>query len=104
MRQVLIDRARQRGAAKRGGDDLRVPLRDSLVAREDRSLDVLAIDEALRRLAKMSERQARVVELRYFAGASEEEIAAALGVSTPTVKRDWQVARAWLRKELERVQ
>ena len=52
----------------------------------------------------MSERQARVVELRYFAGASEEEIAAALGVSTPTVKRDWQVARAWLRKELERVQ
>ena len=103
MRQVLIDRARERGAAKRGGDDLRVSLRDSLVARKDRPLDVLAVDQALRRLAKMSERQARVVELRYFAGASEEEIAAALGVSTPTVKRDWRVARAWLRKELERV-
>jgi len=103
MRQVLVDHARVRAAAKRGGDAARVTLTDSVIAGDNRSVDVLAVDEALRRLAALSERQAKVVELRYFAGASEREIADVLGISTPTVKRDWQVARAWLRKELERV-
>lgn len=105
MRQILTDYAKRRRAAKRGGEASPVELdeaRDHPVAGlDDRSLeDRVDLDEALTRLAVVSGRQSRVVECRFFAGMSVEETAEALGVSKATVKRDWQVARAWLHREL----
>lgn len=102
MRRVLVDHARRRGADKRGGSQIRVPLDEAAAVADETDIDLLAIDEALNRLAAIDEQQARVVELRFFSGLSVEETAAALGVSTTTVKRDWRVARAWLRREIER--
>ena len=97
MRRILIDHARARVADKRGGVQERVSLSavDSWnpVARSE---DLLALDEALAKLEKADPRAARVVELRFFGGLSEEEVAEALGVSVITVKRDWRAARAWL--------
>jgi RNA polymerase sigma factor (TIGR02999 family) len=99
MRRILIDHARERGAAKRGGGRQRVTLGD--VALEiDGEVDVLALDAALERLAAEDPRSARIVELRFFAGMTVAETAAALGVSEPTIKRDWAFARAWLAEEL----
>jgi RNA polymerase sigma factor (TIGR02999 family) len=99
MRRILVDHARKRDAEKRGGNQIRLTLNDVLAAKET-DVDLLAIDEALDRLAKIDEQQARVVELRFFSGLSVEETAAVLDVSPKTVKRDWSVARAWLRREI----
>jgi RNA polymerase sigma factor (TIGR02999 family) len=101
MRRVLVDHARARQAAKRGGGAQRITLGDALgVSRESEDADVLALHEALERLALLDPGQARLVELRYFAGLTIEESAEALEVSPATVKREWAVARAWLRREL----
>jgi RNA polymerase sigma-70 factor, ECF subfamily len=102
MRQVLTDYARRRLAAKRGNDleDVRLDdLRDSLSV--EQSEELLALNEALDRLKQMNPRQSQIVEMRYFGGLSIEETSEALGVSPITVKRDWAVARAWLRAELK---
>lgn len=101
MRRILIDHARDVKAVKRGGGD-KVPLEDCLVYSEERPGELLAIDEALSRLSDLAPRQGRVVELRFFGGCSEEEIAKILEVSVRTVKRDWRVARAWLFAELSK--
>jgi RNA polymerase sigma factor (TIGR02999 family) len=101
MRQILIERARARGAAKRGGARPRVTLDERLVAGEDRSIDLLALDEALERLAQLDPEQARLVELRFFGGLTVEETAEAMNISPATVKRHWTVAKAWLTRELE---
>jgi RNA polymerase sigma factor (TIGR02999 family) len=99
MRRVLVDHARARNAAKRGGN-LRVTLDESLVPQDDGVVDLLVLDDALSRLAAAEPRWARVVELRFFGGLEVVEVAAALGISTATAKRDWQFARAWLAKAL----
>ena len=98
MRRILVDHARGRHAAKRSGGT-RVTLGD-VAAAEESGLDVLALDDALQRLAALDPDQARLVELRYFAGLSIEETARVLEVSPATVKREWAIARAWLRREL----
>jgi RNA polymerase sigma-70 factor (ECF subfamily) len=102
MRHILVDYARRHKAAKRDGGRQRVELTDGLAISEDRLEEVLAIDEALARLAAWDERQCRVVEMRFFAGMTEEEIAGVLGVGRRTVSRDWNLARAWLHGELNR--
>lgn len=101
MRRVLVDHARARRALKRGGGDVQITLGDAYSAVAPDAVDVLALDEALARLAVMDARKARLVELRYFAGLSIPEAASALGVSQATVIREWAVARMWLRRELE---
>ena len=100
MRRVLVDHARRRNAEKRGGAQIRLTLSDVVAMTEETGVDLLAIDEALDRLAAIDPQQARVVELRFFSGLSVEETAAALGISAKTVKRDWSVARAWFRREM----
>lgn len=100
MRRVLVDHARRRDAEKRGGDHVRLTLDDALAVTASSDIDVLAIDDALNKLAHIDSQQALVVELRFFSGLSVEETAAALGISAATVKRDWSVARAWLRREI----
>ena len=100
MREILIEHARGRGARKRGGGAVRLTLDDATAAVAAPDVDVLALDEALQRLACLDERHARVVELRYFGGLSVEETAAALDLSPATVKRAWTLARAWLYREL----
>jgi RNA polymerase sigma-70 factor, ECF subfamily len=100
MRQILVDYARQHGAAKRGGALARVELRDDLAVTKDGWSTILALDAALTRLAQMDARQARVVELRFFGGLSEEETADVLAISSRTVKRDWSLAKAWLYEQL----
>lgn len=100
MRRVLVDHARTRHAAKRGGGAQQITLDDTAAAEDAGGVDVLALDDALGRLAALDARQARVVELRYFAGLGIEQAAEVLGVSAATIKRDWTVARAWLRREL----
>jgi RNA polymerase sigma-70 factor, ECF subfamily len=102
MRQVLVDRARRRLAAKRGGGAGLVTLDEQDAAVDAYSVELLELDEALGRLGRQSERQARVVEHRFFAGMSVQETAEALGVSQRTVEADWAVARAWLFRELGR--
>ena len=102
MRQILIEAARARHAQKRGGEFARVTLDEGLVADEARTVDVLAVDDALHKLAAIDAQQARLVELRFFGGLTVEESAAALGVSPATVKRHWAVARAWLQREIAR--
>jgi RNA polymerase sigma factor (TIGR02999 family) len=101
MRQILVDHARSKVAARRGGDRQRITLDEAVVPAPQRDVDLLALDQALERLAGLDERKARVIELRFFAGLTVEETAAALGVSPITVKRDWSMARAWLERELE---
>jgi RNA polymerase sigma factor (TIGR02999 family) len=101
MRRILVDRARARHAAKRGGAERALTLSETVaVANEESEVDVLVLHEALIRLAELDPRQARVVELRYFGGLSIPEAAVALGVSHATVERDWRNARLWLRHEL----
>jgi RNA polymerase sigma factor (TIGR02999 family) len=103
MRQILVQRARRRKAAKRGGDPERITLDEQLLPSAQGApgdVDVLALDAALERLAALDERQAKVVELRYFGGLTVEETADALGISPATVKRHWTLARAWLHREL----
>ena len=100
MREILVERARARHAAKRGGGIVPGTVDENLVPSPDRATDVVALDEALTRLALLDERQARVVELRFFAGMNIDETAEAMGISPGTVKRDWAIARAWLYREL----
>ena len=100
MRRIVVDTARRRGAQKRGAGRPPLPLDRAPVGIEQQTELVLAVDEALESLATFNERLARVVECRFFAGFSDEETAAALGVSLRTVERDWTRARAWLLKEL----
>jgi RNA polymerase sigma factor (TIGR02999 family) len=102
IRQILVEKARRRNAAKRGGAPHRITLDDRNLdaAITPPDIDVLALDEALTRLAALDPEQARIVELRYFGGRTVEETADALGASPATVKRHWAMARAWLKKEL----
>jgi RNA polymerase sigma factor (TIGR02999 family) len=101
MRRILVDHARSRQFVKRGGGARRIPFDEALVSVE-RNVDLVELDDALRRLADLDPRKGQVVEMRFFAGLSVEETATALGVSPVTVMRDWRVARAWLFKELRR--
>jgi RNA polymerase sigma factor (TIGR02999 family) len=101
MREILVDYARKHGAAKRGSG-VRITLDDSLLISEDRLGDVVAIDEVVKRLEALDPRQGHIVELRFFAGLSVEEVAEVMQISTPTVKREWQSAKAWLHRELTR--
>lgn len=100
MRRVLVDYARGRARLKRGGGAVKEPLEDVAAVSGLPPAELLALDEALTRLAQLDPRQSRIVELRYFGGLSVEETAEVLGISAKTVKRDWSFARAWLRSEL----
>jgi RNA polymerase sigma-70 factor, ECF subfamily len=102
MRRVLVDHARSRQAAKRGGSDIRLPLDDAIAVLPGQDLDFVALDEALTKLAEIDPQQSQVVELRFFSGLSVAETAKVMSVSERTVKRDWHVAKAWLRRELSR--
>jgi RNA polymerase sigma-70 factor, ECF subfamily len=100
MRRILVDHARSRSAEKRRGNLAKVDLENACLAMNDRSDEILALDQALDRLAALDPRQSRIVELRFFAGLSEDEIASVMGVSIRTVKREWSFAKAWLKREL----
>jgi RNA polymerase sigma factor (TIGR02999 family) len=102
LRRILIDSARARNAGKRGGDQLKMSLTALKSAVNTHDEDLLSIDEALHRLAEFEPRAARVVELRFFGGLTEHEVAEVLGISESTAKRDWKVARAWLMTQLSR--
>jgi RNA polymerase sigma-70 factor (ECF subfamily) len=102
MRQILIDHARGRAAAKRGGELCRVTMDQAVTPITDTDPELLDLDDALHRLAAMDERQSKVVELRFFGGMTVEEVAHVLGVSKTTVEAEWRMARAWLRRELSR--
>jgi RNA polymerase sigma factor (TIGR02999 family) len=103
MRWILVDYERKRRAAKRGGGATRLTLDDSIAAGSPNlDLDLLALDEALNRLAKLDQQQSQIVELRYFGGLSIEDTSESLGISPATVKRSWSSARAWLLREMGR--
>jgi len=105
MRWILVDYERNRRATKRGAGVTRLTLDDNIAAlgsRQERIVDVLALDEALNRLAKLDSQQSQIIELRYFGGLSIEDTSEFLGVSTATVKRSWSSARAWLLREMSR--
>jgi RNA polymerase sigma-70 factor (ECF subfamily) len=101
MRHILVDHARARQAGKRGGVQHQVTFDDAVANVPERSIDILALHEALDRLATFDARQARVVELHFFGGLSFEEIASIMHISDRTAKRDWSMARAWLKHELD---
>lgn len=100
MRRILVDHARRRHRAKRGGSAIALPLDDGMAVAAQKSVDLLALDEALTRLAAIDMRQSQIVELRFFSGLNIDETAAVLGVSLTTVKDDLNIAKAWLRREL----
>ena len=100
MRRVLVEHARAHHAQKRGGDLQRVTLQEDIGVSSDWSIDLLALDQALTKLAKLSSRQSQVLELRVFAGMTVQETAHVLEVSERTIKEDWRVAKAWLAREL----
>jgi len=100
MRRILVDHARSHQAAKRGGEEERIPLEDALALSNDRPDRFLALEESLGRLAEIDSRQEQIVELRVFAGMGIEEIAEVLNISPATVKRDWTMAKAWLALEM----
>jgi RNA polymerase sigma factor (TIGR02999 family) len=103
MRRILVDHAKAKHRQKRGGKEENLPLEAALTVQTDeRDVDLIALDEALTRLAAIDPQQAKIVGLRYFSGLSIEETAKALDISTATVKRDWAMAKAWLRHELTR--
>lgn len=103
MRRILVDYAKNRKSLKRGGAAENLPLDEAFaIAADERDLDLLALDEALNRLAEMDQLQARIVELRYFSGLSIAETAEVVGLSTTTVKVNWNMAKAWLHHELTR--
>ncbi len=104
MRRILVDYARQKHREKRGGDMVKLPLEEAalVVVSKEKSIDLMALDEALTKLEKIDEQQARIVELRYFSGLSLEETAEALRVSRTTIANDWAMAKAWLHRELTR--
>lgn len=100
MRYIIIDYARRRAAAKRGGDAQHIRLDETEIAVDDQMQQLLALDDALQALGALDERLVRMVECRFFAGMTEEETAAALDVSLSTVQRDWKRAKAWLKEEI----
>ena len=100
MRGLLVDRARARGAAKRGGGQFKVSVVDDLASKSNSDIDIVALDEALERLAAIDPRKARIVELRYFGGLTVEETGSFLELSPITIKREWLKAKAWLYNEL----
>lgn len=100
MRRILVDVARAHNYEKRGGGRRRVELDKAAVVADDKSTNIVALDEALKALAELDERQSRVVELRFFGGLTNDEVAEVLKVSEATVRRDWSLARAWLHREL----
>lgn len=102
MRRILVDHARTRNYQKRAGAAQQVSLDEATTLTEGRAAELIALDDALKELAKMDERKSLVVELRYFGGLSMEEIAEALGVSIPTVTRDWSTAKVWLLREMSK--
>ena len=101
MRRILVDAARARAATKRGGSAAKVNIDDTAVLSPVPDRSILALDEALTAFSRLAPRQARVVELRYFGGLTEDEIVAALEISARTVRRDWNFAKAWLSRELK---
>jgi RNA polymerase sigma factor (TIGR02999 family) len=100
MRRILIDHARKAQYAKRGGGAVKVSLDEAAAVTEARAAELLAVDEALEKLTAMDARKGRIVELRFFGGLTEEETAEVLGISSPTVQREWRAAKAWLRRML----
>jgi RNA polymerase sigma factor (TIGR02999 family) len=102
MRRVLVDCAREKQRAKRGGEAIQVSISLAADAPEMQSADMIALDDALQELERLDQRQSRVVEMRFFGGLSLEETAEALNVSVGTVRRDWNLARAWLFRELRK--
>lgn len=102
MRRILVNHARDRNAEKRGGDRCRVTLSEDIAIEVGRDIDLLALDDALNRLAAADERKSRLIELRFFAGLGMEEAAEVIGVSLATAKRDWTLARAWLYREIKK--
>jgi RNA polymerase sigma factor (TIGR02999 family) len=102
IRRILVDYARTRMAAKRGGQNIKLSLDEAMATPEKQDLDLLALDDALRELAARDPQQSRIVELRYFGGLTIETTAEVLGVSPATVKRDWALAKAFLKRELTR--
>jgi RNA polymerase sigma factor (TIGR02999 family) len=100
MRQLLVDRARARHRLKRGGDRQQISLSDAAGIAQEPAVDLLALDEALARLADVDPQNSRIVELRFFGGLTIDETAQVMGVSTPTVERGWRAARAWLQTEV----
>src|ERR1043166_2896713 len=100
MRRILVDHARTKNRVKRGGSNVKVSIDDATFAVKGQDLDVVALDEALQRLAEIDEQQSTVVELRFFSGLTVEETAEVMGISKATVKRDWSMAKAWLHREL----
>jgi len=103
MRRILVDHARERQAAKRGGTAVHLPLEEAMGVSTGQDLDFVELDQALTRLAAIDPRQAQVVELTFFGGLTMEDTANLMGVSDRTIKRDWRVAKAWLRRELSRL-
>ena len=100
MRQILIQYARSHGRAKRGGNERKLSLDDVTGLAQERDVDLVALDNALTRLARMDPQQSRIVELRFFGGLTVEETAEVLGLSPRTVKREWHIAKVWLQREL----
>ena len=100
MRHILVDYARSKNSKKRGGLTEKITLADNLIASENRSEEIVALDDALKQLAVLDERKSRVVEMKFFGCLTIEEIAKVLKISPETVKRDWQFARTWLLREL----
>lgn len=100
MRRILVDHARRRRAIKRGGDRQRITVDEQLLAAGRRDEDLLALDEALKKLADLDTQQAKMVELRFFGGLNVAETATALGISKRTAEREWTMVRSWLRREL----
>lgn len=101
MREILVDHARSHAAGKRGGNVIHFSIDDVQIPVEERAASILAIDEVLERLAKLDEQQAKIVEMRFFGGMSNAEIAESLDISQRTVSRDWETARLWLYRELK---
>ena len=102
MRRILVDAAPDRGSHKRGGEAVKVNVDETAILSPERDASLVALDEALGAFSKLAPRQAKVVELRYFGGLSEDETAEVLKISTRTVRRDWDFAKSWLMRELER--
>ena len=100
MRRILVDHARAKHRAKRGGGWHRIELDEQCTVSPQRDADLLAVDDAIEKLAALDPRQARIVELRFFGGLTVEEVAEVLGVSKRTVESEWKIIRAWLRREL----
>jgi len=102
MRRILVDYARARQSAKRGGDARQVSLDEAMVVTPERAAEVVALDDALKALAEIDQRKSQIVEMRFFGGLSIEETAEVLGVSPGTVMRDWTLAKAWLHREINK--